>query len=93
MGHDGMTSGYPTPTGFRRLTGCQWDPQDRGVTPSKPKPCELKGSKMGWLGKAKATGLVCPRIKTFFFILIYPSNLKFNTHTKLYLYLTYIINF
>ena len=32
MGHDGVASGYPTPIGFRRLTGCQWDPWDRGVT-------------------------------------------------------------
>ena len=32
MGYDGVASGYPTPTGFRRLTGCQQDPQDRGVT-------------------------------------------------------------
>ena len=32
MGHDGVASGYPTPTGFRRLTVCQWDPRDRGVS-------------------------------------------------------------
>ena len=32
MGHDGVASGYPTPTGFRKLTGCQRDPRDRGVT-------------------------------------------------------------
>ena len=32
MGHDGMASGYLTPTGFRRLMGCQRDPRDRGVT-------------------------------------------------------------
>ena len=32
MGHDGAASGYPTPTGFRKLTGCQRDPWDRGVT-------------------------------------------------------------
>ena len=32
MGHDGVTSGYPTPTGFRRLTSYQRYPQDRGVT-------------------------------------------------------------
>ena len=32
MGHDGVASGNPTPTGFRRLTGCQQDPRDRGVT-------------------------------------------------------------
>ena len=32
MGHDGVASGYPTPTGFRKLTGCQRDPQNRGVT-------------------------------------------------------------
>ena len=32
MGHDGVASGYLTPTGFRRLTGCQRDPWDRGVT-------------------------------------------------------------
>ena len=29
MGHDGVASSYPTPTGFRRLTGYQWDPRDR----------------------------------------------------------------
>ena len=33
MGHDGVALGYPTPTGFRKLTGCQRDPTDRGVTP------------------------------------------------------------
>ena len=32
MAHDGVTLGYPTPTSFRRLTGCQQDPRDRGVT-------------------------------------------------------------
>ena len=32
MGHDGVTSGNPTPTGFRKLTGCQSDPWDKGVT-------------------------------------------------------------
>ena len=32
MGHDGVASGYPTPTDFLRLTGCQRDPRDRGVT-------------------------------------------------------------
>ena len=32
MGHDGVASGYPTPTNFRRLTGCQRDPRDKGVT-------------------------------------------------------------
>ena len=32
MGHDGVASGYPAPTGFRRLTGCQRDARDRGVT-------------------------------------------------------------
>ena len=83
-----MASGYPTPTGFFRLTGCQRDPQDRGVTPREPKPGGLKGSKTGqraWSAQ---------ELKYFFFlILTYPSNLKFNTHTKLYLYLTYIINF
>ena len=31
MGHDGVASIYPTPTDFRRLTGCQRDRQDRGV--------------------------------------------------------------
>ena len=36
MGHDGAASGYPTPTGFRRLTGCQRDPQDIGVSHIKP---------------------------------------------------------
>ena len=34
MGHDGVTSIYPTPIGFRRLTDCQRDPRDRGVTVS-----------------------------------------------------------
>ena len=38
MGHDDVASGYPISTGFRRLTDCQWDPQDRGVTcPMTPK--------------------------------------------------------
>ena len=32
MGHDGVASGYLTLTGFRRLTGCQRDPRDKGVT-------------------------------------------------------------
>ena len=32
MGHDGVAPGYPTPTGFCRLTGCQRDPRDRDVT-------------------------------------------------------------
>ena len=32
MGHDSVASGYLTPIGFRRLTGCQTDPRDRGVT-------------------------------------------------------------
>ena len=32
MGHDGVASGYPTSIGFRKLTGCQRDPRDRGVT-------------------------------------------------------------
>ena len=32
MGHDSVASGYPTPTGFDRLMGCQWDPQDKRVT-------------------------------------------------------------
>ena len=31
MGHDGVASGYLTPIDFRRLTGCQRDPRDRGV--------------------------------------------------------------
>ena len=31
MGHDGVALGYPTPTGFYRLTGCQRNPRDRGV--------------------------------------------------------------
>ena len=30
MGHDGVASSHPTPTGFIRLTGCQWDPRDMG---------------------------------------------------------------
>ena len=32
MGHDDMTSGYSISTGFVKLTGCQRDPQNRGVT-------------------------------------------------------------
>ena len=32
MGNDGVASVYLTPTGFRRLTDCQRDPCDRGVT-------------------------------------------------------------
>ena len=32
MGHDDVTSGYPISTAFRRLTGYQQDPRDRGVT-------------------------------------------------------------
>ena len=32
MGHDGVALGYPTPASFRRLTGYQRDPRDRGVT-------------------------------------------------------------
>ena len=32
MGRDGVVSGYPTPTGFRKLMGCQRDPRDKGVT-------------------------------------------------------------
>ena len=32
MEYDGVVSSYPTPTGSRRLTGCQRDPRDRGVT-------------------------------------------------------------
>ena len=32
MGDDGVASGYTTPIGFRRLTGCQRDPRDRSVT-------------------------------------------------------------
>ena len=31
MGHNGVASGYLTPTGFHRLTGCQRDPQDKGI--------------------------------------------------------------
>ena len=30
MGHDDVASDYPISIGFRRLTGCQQDPQDRG---------------------------------------------------------------
>ena len=26
IGHDGVESGYPTPTGFHKLTGCQRTP-------------------------------------------------------------------
>ena len=32
MGQDDVALGYPISTGFRRLTGCQRDPRDRGVT-------------------------------------------------------------
>ena len=32
MGHDGVALGYSTPIDFHRLTGCQRDPRDRGVT-------------------------------------------------------------
>ena len=32
MGHDGVASGYTTPTSFRRLKGCQWDSRIWGVT-------------------------------------------------------------
>ena len=32
IGHDDVVSGYSISTGFRRLTGCQRDPRDRGVT-------------------------------------------------------------
>ena len=32
MGHDDVASGYSISTGFCRLTSCQRDPQDRGVT-------------------------------------------------------------
>ena len=32
MGHDGEALGYPTPTSFCKLTGCQRDPRDMGVT-------------------------------------------------------------
>ena len=32
MRHDGVASGYPTPTGFRRLTSYQRDPRDKDVT-------------------------------------------------------------
>ena len=31
MGHDGVALGYMTLTGFRRLTGCQWGPRDKGA--------------------------------------------------------------
>ena len=31
MGDDGVALGYTTPTGFRRLMVCQWDPSDMGV--------------------------------------------------------------
>ena len=32
MRHDDVASGYPISTSFRRLTGYQRDPWDRGVT-------------------------------------------------------------
>ena len=41
MRHDGVASGYPTPTGFRRFTGYQRNPRDRGVTESKYYPTQL----------------------------------------------------
>ena len=34
MVHDDVASGYPISIGFYRLTDCQWDPRDRGVTSS-----------------------------------------------------------
>ena len=30
MGHDGVASGYSTPTDFYRLTSYQWDPRVLG---------------------------------------------------------------
>ena len=36
MKYDGVASGYLIPTGFRKLTGCQRDPRDRGVTTLYP---------------------------------------------------------
>ena len=36
MKYDGVASGYLTPTCFLKLTGCQRDPQDRGVTTLYP---------------------------------------------------------
>ena len=44
MGHDGVASGYPTPTGFCRLTCCQRDPRDKGVTDNVEKSLKRKGS-------------------------------------------------
>ena len=43
-----VISGHPTSTGFRRLTGCQRDPHDRGVAAwyqslGKRLPWELNG--------------------------------------------------
>ena len=35
MVHDDVASGFPISTGFHRLTGCQRDPWDRGVTKFK----------------------------------------------------------
>ena len=32
MRYVSVISGHPIFTGFRRLTGYQWDPRDRGVT-------------------------------------------------------------
>ena len=32
MRHVSVISGHPISMGFCRLTGCQWDPRDRGVT-------------------------------------------------------------
>ena len=46
MGHDGVASGHPTPTGFRRLTGCQQDPRDIDVTIKIGRPCHLTRQKM-----------------------------------------------
>ena len=50
MGHDGVASGYPTPTCFHRLTGCQRDPQDKGVTATIPHNDGLVGLQINTLG-------------------------------------------
>ena len=45
MGHDGVASGYPTPTDFCRLTGFQRDPLHRGVILSASKNVKFRLSR------------------------------------------------
>ena len=44
MGHDDVALGYLISTGFRRFTGCQQDPRDRGVTDVASLQNLMKGS-------------------------------------------------